>query len=271
MRAIYCKSCVLPNRYTTSMRSPRPVLGKEIPRVNSWDKVFPVSNYSQFNHFKFTTMSTTNARVLNLDSVKNIMNSRDNITLDMVGRHVQFTVQGNGVILDVKDGDGNLVESKSEPGTVLQKKIYNVQAISAVAMGNERNRQYFTDAVAAEQAGDAAGASELFNKFLNATQISFNVLDNQRAFNTLYPGALIMAKVIRIDTENGSLLTLDASTISVQAPVVADKYKFDVSDFMAPAAEGTKAAPVKDALKGAAAKPAAAPAKAGATRKAVKA
>ncbi len=174
---------------------------------------------------------TTNSRPMTSSSVKSIMQKRITVPAQAVGKRVKLMLQGNGNVIDVKDKEGNEVQSVVEPGTVLQKKIFNTRANSALAMGNERNRQYLKDALAAEKAGEAEKAAELFNNYLNATQISFGVLLPSAIVDKLSTGVEIAGTIQKIDTDNGSLLTIDPSTISVVEPEVYGTTTFDLSDF----------------------------------------
>src|SRR5882672_10572202 len=122
-------------------------------------------------------MSTTQ-RLLTSASVKSIMSKRDLVKSTHVGKKVVFTIQGNGNTIDVKDKAGELVKSSipGQEGIILQKAIFNTKANSQLGMSNARTRQYFIDGCVAEKQGDTDGASELFNKYLNACQLTFGVL-----------------------------------------------------------------------------------------------
>ena len=179
-------------------------------------------------------------------SVKAIMQKRSTIPADAVNRRVKFLVQGNGNTVDVKDKTGNLVISTipGYEGTVLQKVIFNLRANSGLAMQNERTRSYIKNGLAAEKLG-AEGkvkgfigeiegdytAHEWFNAYLNSTQMSFGVLLPSNTAAQLSSGVEIAATVIKVDTENGSLLTIDPSTISIVEPEVYGSVAFNLDDF----------------------------------------
>lgn len=183
-------------------------------------------------------MSTnSNNRLLTSASVKSIMSKRDLVPSASVGRKVVLTVQGNGNVIDVKDKDGKPVLSSipGQEGTILQKKIFNVKANSEVAMRNERTRNHFIAGMTAEKQGDAELASEEFNTYLNGTQMSFGILLPSATADALSNGVDIAAKVIKVDTDNGSLLTIDPSTISVKEPDFLDAgTTFSLEDFEIP-------------------------------------
>jgi hypothetical protein len=174
-------------------------------------------------------MSTTQRR-MTLASVKSIMQKRSTIPATAVNKRVQLTVQGNGNTVDVMDKEGNIVLSKlpGEEGMVLRKRIYNVKANSEIAMRNPRNMQYLKDAIDAEKAGKGDEAHDLFNNYLNAVQISFGVIEGNAVIDQLANGEEIAAKIQLIETENGSLLTIDPSTISVVKPEVYGTTAFNL-------------------------------------------
>lgn len=179
-------------------------------------------------------MSTTTQRKRTQAGVKGIMTKRILVPANAVGKRVKFLVQGNGNIVDVKNREGELVTSTipGYEGTVLQKKIFNLRANSAVAMSNTRNRQYLIDALKAEKAGDQEKANELFGEYLNATQMSFGILLPSAIADKLSAGVEIAATVTEVTTENGSLLTIDPSTISIVEPEVYGSTSFDMNDFI---------------------------------------
>lgn len=183
---------------------------------------------------------STNSRLLTSGSVKSIMSKRDLVKSSHIGKKVVFTIQGNGNTIDVRDKAGELVQSTipGQEGTVLQKAIFNLKANSQLGMSNERTRKYFIDGCVAEKQGDVELASELFNKYLNASQLTFGVLLPSAVVDQLSNGVDIAAKVIKVDTENGSLLTIDPSTIAVQAPELLNAGTgFNMEDFVIPDAK----------------------------------
>lgn len=206
-------------------------------------------------------MNTTQ-RSMTSTSVKAIMQKRSTIPATAEGQRVKFLVQGNGNVIDVKDKEGKLVLSSipGYEGTVLQKKIFNLRANSAIAMQNERTRGYILNALKAEKAGgkitlDVDGkpveftASDLFNDYLNSTQMSFGILLPSTIADKLASGVEIAATVVKVDTDNGSLLTIDPSTISIVEPEVYGATAFNLADFMedgaAPANAGAAASTAK--------------------------
>lgn len=174
---------------------------------------------------------TQTARLLNMQSVKSIMNNRVLIPQSATGKKFRLDIQGDGTIVDVTNKAGEAVLSiiAGEEGTLLRKKIFNVRANSEIAMKNARNVQSLRDGVAAEKLGNMQAAHDAFNLYLNACQISFGIILNSTGgiVDQLSNGVEIAATITRIDTDNGSLLTIDPKTIAIMAPEVAGKTSFD--------------------------------------------
>jgi hypothetical protein len=148
--------------------------------------------------------------------VQSIMSNRNQVTEQHVGKKLKLTIVGGGSpAQDVKTKDGELVQSVVETGTVAQKVIFNLNASSSIAMANPINRQLLKDGVNADIAGEAEVAHENFRKYLNATQISFSVFTTDRVLDKLGDRVDITAEIVKITTENGSLLTIDPKTIKV--------------------------------------------------------
>lgn len=171
------------------------------------------------------------ARLLNMQSVKSIMNNRVLIPQSAPGKKFRLDVQGDGTIVDVinKVGEAVLSTIAGEEGTLLRKKIFNVRANSEIAMKSARNVQSLRDGVAAEKLGNMQAAHEAFNAYLNSCQISFGIILNSTGgiVDQLSNGVEIAATITRINTDNGSLLTIDPKTIAIMAPEVAGKTSFD--------------------------------------------
>lgn len=183
-----------------------------------------------------------NRTLLSSASVAAIMNKRTPVSDSHIGQKVVLTVQGRGNVIDVINKAGELVVSTTT-GEILQKKIFNCKASSRMALKNERNRAIFAEGMAFEKAGDTQSADSCFVDFLNKTQLSFSVLLPSAVADVLDNGVDIAAKVQLIETENGSTLTLDPSTIAVKhATVITDSVNFNIEDFM-PKAETKAPAP----------------------------
>jgi hypothetical protein len=162
-------------------------------------------------------------------SMSSFLSRRKKVMPSDVGRKVTFTVRGNSTQMDVTNKDGELVASASSPDEVLQKFIINTDAVSAIALSNERNKLILSEAVAAENAGE--DASELYQQFMNRIQVSFNVLNPALAAKLVH-NTEFSAKVIMVTTENGSLYTVDPTTISIVAPGELATLSFNIDDIL---------------------------------------
>lgn len=201
-----------------------------------------------------------NVRTLTSSAVKAIMSKRSTIPAEAVGKRVKFIIQGDGNVIDVTDKAGNVVRSITDTDLVLQKKIFNLKANSGLAMQNERTRSYIKNGLVAEKLG-ADGkvhgeingvtgdytAHQWLSAYLNSTQISFGVLLPNSVLAKLTGGVEIAATVQKIDTDNGSLLTIDASSISVVEPESYGSTEFNLDDFMDAVEEFEDAATAKAA------------------------
>lgn len=172
-------------------------------------------------------MAQTQTRITTIASVQNIMNSRKKITEAMNGQYIVLTVRGNGNTIAVKDKNGDAVKAAGSD-LLLEKKIFNTLCNSSVAVKNERNQATLKEALAAEKAGDSAKAGELYNDYLNKTQVSVSVLSGTSNFDRIQDGDQIKGRVQVITTEKGSILTLDPKTISVVAPGYGEDSSFDL-------------------------------------------
>lgn len=156
-----------------------------------------------------------------------VLASRRGFTKEMAqkGKTVLVTIQGNGNTIDVKNKDGEAVASASGTGEQLQKRIFNTFANSGVAMSNPQNVAMFKAAKAAEKAGETDKAHELYAELANKFQVSFGVLfggKGDKIINALSDNTEISAKLQLIETEKGSIITIDPKTIRVMEPEVVE-------------------------------------------------
>jgi len=195
-------------------------------------------------------------RPMTLQSVKSIMNKRTLVPTTMIGKRVRLTIQGDGNIIDVRNKAGELVANVvAGDGTNLQKKIYNCKAVSQIAMTSPLARTLLSNAVAAEKAGGAIvgkltndpaevavphTVDEYATAYLNHVQLSFGILLPSAKIDQLANGVEIAAKVEKVTTENGSLLTLDPSTLSIVEPETLGEVAFNIDDLLAAPVEGKK-------------------------------
>lgn len=177
------------------------------------------------------------------------MNKRILVAIAMIGQRMVLQIQGDGNVLDVLDKAGEQVLSKipGQEGTILQKRIFNVKGASQIAMASPLAKSLLKNGFAAETAkGTVIGlltndpkevaaphtADEYFTAYLNYTQVSFGVLLPSAIADRLANGVEVAARVEKVTTENGSLLTVDASSISVLEPKHGTAVAFDISDYL---------------------------------------
>jgi len=154
----------------------------------------------------------------------------------MDGQYIVLTVRGSGNVIDVKDKEGKAVLS-AQDNTLLQKRIFNTVCNSAVAVRNSRNQATLMEAYKAEKAGDHEKAAELYNTYLNKTQVSVGILSGTSNFSKIQDGDQIKSKVQIITTANGSILTLDPKSNSVVAPGLGEDSNFDLLTMALPSEE----------------------------------
>jgi len=174
-------------------------------------------------------MAQTQSPINTLQSVQNIMNSRKKITDAMEGQFVVLTVRGNGNRIAVKDAKGDAVMAAGTTDVLLEKKIFNVNCNSSVAVKNDRTQSILRAGYTAEKAGDSAEAALQYNNYLNKTQVSFSVLSNSPLFDKIQSGDQIKGKVQLITTAKGSILTLDPKSLSIVAPSLGEDSSFDLT------------------------------------------
>ncbi len=136
------------------------------------------------------------------DSIKNQLSVSDE------GKTLKFVVTHGGNVVAAMRADGK--QAKSNDGTPLYKRIYSIDAV------NVNNTARYANLVAQAKASDNASvASDLYNEFLNRTEVSFNVLSGSRLYNQSLVGRQIEARVMVVRTEKGNLVTLDPKSICV--------------------------------------------------------
>ncbi len=172
------------------------------------------------------------ARLINAKAVQAIMKQRIAVPEVVAGgKKVLFTVQGFGTKIQLVDKQGITVAN--DDGEVIDKMIYNLRANSEIAMKNPANRELLMAGLKAEKAGEAEEADKHFAAYLNKVQMSFSLLLPSAVANRLADGVEISARVEKITTDNGSLLTIDPKTISIVEPDVLGKTTFNLDDILA--------------------------------------
>lgn len=88
------------------------------------------------------------------------------------GKQVKAEIQGTPQFIAAGTEQSN--------GRVNQfdRMIYNLMLTDGIKLAKRDTKKIFTDAVKAESAGDVEKAHELYNAWLNASQLTFSVIDN---------------------------------------------------------------------------------------------
>lgn len=156
---------------------------------------------------------------LTLESVGNIINGMQHFDRKDAGvLYKNLKVTGNG---------NEMKAYVNENGKVVPASwIYNVNAVSKVAMQTPAAQEAFAKAVAAEKAGDHETAHDAFREFLNKATVSFNSRSQQFVNGQMVQGILTL-----ITTERGSLLKLE-NVSAMQAITAPKETGFNLADFM---------------------------------------
>jgi hypothetical protein len=168
-----------------------------------------------------------NARILDAKAAQAIINSRLTITSKYVGEQVKLQIQGNGTFQSAKEQEERTPNQKA----YFDKYIHNLKANSAEAMSRKENRELLEAALKAESTGDMATASELYNKYLNAIQLSFNVIA-QAGKRKFADGDMVVCKIGTADTLAGHR-AFTVSDVRYVAPVEVEQVKFDITALIA--------------------------------------
>lgn len=188
-------------------------------------------------------MATT-ARTIDAKQAIGIINSRIPIGRESVGQQIVAQVQGNATFVSALD------QQVKNPGQAayFDKNIYNLKANSKEAMGRAENKQLLKEGMVAESTGNVELATEKFNAYLNAIQVSFNQIA-QPGRRVLQDGDMVTCVVGESDTKAGhKAITVD--NIRYKAPVSIDKVKFSLLDLLGEdtTAPATTGAPVTTGL-----------------------
>lgn len=159
----------------------------------------------------------------------NILNSRKTLKLAHVGEQKILSVQGTPQFLAkgfAYTGPKGATENQFD------RYIVNVAANSAMSMQRAENKQILMEAMKAESAGDMETATDLYNDFLNAIQMSFSVIVNPgRDARKFESGDLVKATIDLVDTASGTKQIV-LQSVRYMAPTVVEATKFTVTDLL---------------------------------------
>lgn len=150
--------------------------------------------------FSFARLNTMLAKIA----------KRASITPSDIDSQLTFRVSSEGVVVDVLDADGNPVQSMAEPGTVLQRKIWNVDAINAVALRKAENLELLKEGQKLEAAGQFEEAHEAYRTFFNRVTLSFSaLLPLKPEFENLGTGDRVKGVIAAYAGRNGATLIVE--------------------------------------------------------------
>lgn len=174
----------------------------------------------------------TNTTLITKDRAISIVNSRVSLTQAHIGKQVILLVQGAGTFQTAaQQAELDKAAGKAPAKQYFDKYIHNLKANSSEAMTRKENRQLLADAVTAEMAGDAEKASELYNQYLNAIQVSFNLIA-QPGRRKLESGDAVTAFIETSETKAGNRAIV-VNNVAYKAPEMVEKVKFDITDLIA--------------------------------------
>jgi hypothetical protein len=185
-------------------------------------------DYVIIKHTYMSTNAPSTRRKIDAKGFTQILNSRTKIEMTDAGKSLLLSIQGNGTFLT----KGHTYTVGAEARTnEFNRTIYNVKAYNAVAY--QKNIQMLKDALIAESEGRTEDASDLFWEFLDAIQMSFNVIHNDgQQPRTFSQGDDVKARVAIVETKAGET-TLGLNDVSYVAPTTKAVAKVDVASLMA--------------------------------------
>lgn len=173
------------------------------------------------------TATAGTRRLIDTKGFMAILNKRKTVKLTHVGNQVVLTVQGTGQFLPKGykyQGPAGATEN------LFDRTIYNLQANSQLSMLRAENKAILTDAIKAESTGDMESATDLFNDYLNAIQISFSVIEpSNRKFASGDQVTAIVAEATNAAGER----QLVVNDVRYKAPVSIEATTFALSDLLA--------------------------------------
>lgn len=160
-----------------------------------------------------------------------ILKSRKTILMSDVGHKRIYSIQGNGTYVSAAEQAKRDQEAGKEPAKAyFDRYIYNLKANSVEAVSRPATQSLFKQAIILEMKGEKEAADDLYNQFLNACQVSFNMIDNgrQRKFQN---GDDVKVMVGTAETKAG-LNAIVVSEPTVVEAAFGTSMNFDITDFV---------------------------------------
>lgn len=184
---------------------------------------------TQFAAPKHSNRSWTSAQAI---AAYNKLRELPKSVINNLGR-ITVMVVGNGNILDVRNADNELVQTYTNDGTTLQKKIFNTNTRAISGLNNPETKWHFNEGVKAERAGDEQLASDHFQAWLNRCTLSFSVLSTQPEFDTIGKGDEIDCSLESVTTENGTMIGISNKNIKIKAVIAGKTTEATLDDLLA--------------------------------------
>lgn len=177
-------------------------------------------------------MSTvTTARIIDKVAMTQILNSRKTITKANVNEQVRAFIQGAGTFQSADEQRAADVKAgKPEAKQYFDKYIYNLKVNSQEAVSRRENKMLLMLAWSEESAGNKELASEIYNRYLNAVQVSFNIIarPGQRK---LEDGDEVTCVIEEAVTKEGHI-ALVVNNVKYKAPVALAKITYGETDLV---------------------------------------
>lgn len=157
----------------------------------------------------------TEKRLWTKQSIINLTAKYGIVKVDNVGDTMQHTVESVSSAFDVQKKDGTTVMEFGSEDTVLQKKIVTFKAITE--LGHRFHKAKLREAQALEAAGDAEGASELYQQYLNGARLSASILSTYPSWNI----DLVRGDKVKVDIINFEDKLLKGDNVRVMPAVKA--------------------------------------------------
>lgn len=207
------------------------------PRLRSSAKGGPKLVTNKHSNMSTTTTAPTStatvpnaqpARLIDFAGMLNILNSRLTLKPEHIGQQVLLSVMGKGQFLPAGfQYAGPMGATENQ----FNRWIYNLKANSAYSLTRKENRELLKEALKLESAGDVAGATDLYNDYLNAVQISFSVIDRGTSPQKLAAGDMVTAIVAEVATKAGEKQIV-VNDVRYKAPTQVVATKFAVTDLI---------------------------------------
>lgn len=173
-----------------------------------------------------STGASTTRRLIDTKGFMAILNKRKTLKTTHIGAQVVLTVQGTGQFLPKGYQYAGPTGAREN---MFDRTIYNLQANSQLSMLRPETKKILNEAIKAESAGDMETATDLFNEYLNAIQVSFSVIEpSNRKFNS---GDMVTAVVADVLAASGER-QLVVNDVRYKAPLNVEATAFELSDLL---------------------------------------